>query len=226
MIDEHFKYFGELYKEGLISQVTFNTNASNNNAFGKASSLNCFGFNHQQDPKKGKYEWLLILDNDIIVVDGWDDVIRKAWEDVEKYKMKKVKIIGQQPSGIKYGSRYEKSIAGHHAYFGQLGGSCFWNIRPNFYKEIGYLRLNDLQGVQKRHDQLYWRKLKAVTGGPYILGIKTKLFHDCGGYAGSICNVVGYGTTKQKLERIKYKERDKEIEAMSYKEFYEKIRRR
>ncbi len=225
-VKEHYEYFAKLYEEGLVAQVTFNTNVSNNNAFGKASSLNCFGFNHQQDPNKDKYDWLLILDNDILVVPEWDKLIRKAWEDVERLKLKKVKVISQHPSGIKHGSRLEQKIAGHHSYFGQLGGSCFWNVKPNFYKEIGYLNLKQLQGVQKKHDQIYWQKLRKVTGGSYILGLKTKLFHDCGGYAGSICNVVGYGTNKQKLERIKYKERDKEIEEMKFSEFYEKMRKR
>ena len=41
-LKEHFEYFADLYEKGLVSQVTFNTNASTFNAFSKAASNNMF----------------------------------------------------------------------------------------------------------------------------------------------------------------------------------------
>ncbi|MHA1815451.1 MAG: glycosyltransferase family 2 protein, partial [Candidatus Heimdallarchaeaceae archaeon] len=108
LIEEHFEYFMRLYSEGKITQVTFNTDASTFNAFSKASSCNAFGLQHNQDPKKDSYDYLVMLDNDIIVVPNWDAKLKRGWEFVTKSKLNNIKVIGQLPGGIKNRTdRYE-----------------------------------------------------------------------------------------------------------------------
>ena len=100
-IEEHFKYLCKLYSKGLITQITFNTDDSTFNAFSKASACNMFGLQHEQDPHKNEYDFLLMLDNDIILTPGWDTHLKTAWKYVEKNKLKHVKVVGQLPGGIK-----------------------------------------------------------------------------------------------------------------------------
>ncbi len=55
LVDEHFMYFHQMYKERQIAQITFTTQQSTFNAFSKASTCNFFGQQHEMDPKKHKY---------------------------------------------------------------------------------------------------------------------------------------------------------------------------
>ena len=91
-IDEHFDYYKELYKKGQATQITFNTMPSTFGAFSKAISCNQFGLNHEQDPNKDRYEFLVMLDNDMLMVPKWDTTIRQMWKEVNSHKSH-IKII-------------------------------------------------------------------------------------------------------------------------------------
>ena len=224
-LEEHFEYFGKLFKEGRITQVTFNTKESTFGAFSKAVASNSFGLQHEQDPNKDKVDALLILDNDVIFIHRKaDKVIRKCWEDVKRKKMNNIKIIGQRPGGIKYTQPIEGGIAGIPAVKAKLGGSGLWSLRPDFYNDIGYLPLKSLVGKSKQHDQLTWQMCeKATNGKPYIVGLKTKLAVHCGKLAESLCNNLTKIKNKSVMEKIKFKEADKRIESLSYDEFIAEI---
>jgi hypothetical protein len=226
-IEEHFEYFGKLYKEGRISQVTFNTKESTFNAFSKAVSSNMFGLQHESDPDKDKVDTLLILDNDVIIIHKkFDKLLRRCWKDIKRKKMKNIKIIGQRPGGIKHTQPVEGGIAGVSCIQGRLGGSGLWCLKPDFYNDIGYLSLKSLVGKNKMHDQLTWSACeKATKGQPYIIGLTgKKIAVHCGKTAGSICNNLTKIKNKSVMEKIKFKEADKEIEEMSYDEFLAKIK--
>lgn len=230
-LKDHFNYYHQLLEDKKITQITFNTEQSTHNAFSKASSLNQFGHNHQQEPDiKGKYKFLVFIDNDMLVVPQWDLIIEKGWDYVAKHKMNDVKIIGQyQGMGIKSGGKPNqmvgKKIAGGEAYFGKLGGSGFWTVRNDFFIEVGFLDLKSLVNITKKHDQIYWTKLDKLTNGRgYILGLKQRLVLNTGGSVGSVCNAIGYKkATKEELEKIKFKKADAKVGNMSFDEFYKQM---
>jgi len=199
-IEDHFKYFRKLYEKGFIAQVTFNTSMSTFNAFSKVVASNQFGLLHEQDPNKDDYDFLLLLDNDIIVTPDFDKVLERAWKDVRKMKLKNVKVIGQLPGGIKQKLVFEQKIAGFEA----------------VKKSVGQV---------KRHDQEYWWLLDQSTGGKgYILGLKTKLGIHCGKFSGSICNVLSRNDkTPNKLKLIEFEKSEEEINSVAFDEFYKKI---
>ena len=224
-LKDHFLFFHELYNRKLISQVVFTTEDSTFKAFSKASTSNFFGLQHEQDPKKDKYDFLLLLDNDIIVTPGWDTKIKKAWNYVNENKLKHVKVIGQLPGGIKSKKekhRINKELIGH---VGVLGGSGLWSVRPNFFRDVGFLDLKTLVGFDKRHDQQYWRLLQASSPGkPYIMGLNQKLGIHCGKKAGSVCNrLTRTKNNPERLNMIKFEKADKLIDSLSFKEFYDSI---
>ena len=224
-VQDHWEYFWKLYEKGMVTQVTFNTNESTFNAFSKASALNSFGLNHQQDPKKNTYDFLSFFDNDIIVLPNWDKTIRAAWRDVEKFRMKNVHVISQLPGGIKYKQLVPEKIANCNAKTGKLGGSAFWHVRTDFFDKVGFLDLSQLVGLNKKHDQMYWRKLSDATQGKdYILGVNKKLCVHVGEMAGSICNVLSCGGAKDlKIEKSKLSKQDNLINSMTFDEFYNQI---
>jgi hypothetical protein len=225
LIEEHFNFFNKLYRKGLVTQVVFNTNDSTFNAFSKAAACNMFGLWHEQDPLKDNYNFLLIMDNDIIVTPDWDLKVSAAWKHVTKNKMNHIKIIGQLPGGIK--STEGKTIINDslHAASGRLGGSGFWSVRSNFFSDVGYLDLKQLVGHNKRHDQLYWAKLgKSTNGQPYILGLKSKLAIHCGKFAGSVCNrLTSNRNNPNKEQTICFEESEEKISKMTFAEFYNNI---
>ena len=225
MIEEHFKYFCKLYSKGLITQLTFNTDASTFNAFSKATSCNMFGLQHEQDPEKNKCSFLMMLDNDIILTPGWDKHVSRAWKYIEKNKLQHIKVVGQLPGGIKHKNE-EHQIAGDLiGRAGMLGGSGLWTVRPNFFTDVGLLPLKQLVGFNKRHDQLYWQLLqKSSNSRHYIMGLNKKLGIHCGKMAGSVCNTLNrqrHG--KKNLEAITFKEGDENIRSMNFNEFFDKI---
>ena len=228
-VQEHFMYFCLLYEKGIISQYTMNTEQSTFSAFSKAVSFNQFGYNHEMDPNKDKYDFLVCLDNDIIVTPGWDNIIKKAWDDVKKYKMDNIKVIGQLPGGIKSKKELHDKFGGFKAKTGVYGGSGFWTLRPDFFREIGYLDVKELVGLDKKHDQGYWKKLgKSTNGKDYILGLDVKLAIHTGKISGSICNTL---TRNKKIkqrkpkELIKFEEAEKRIDSMNFDQFYEMIKK-
>ena len=224
--EEHFMFFCKLYKKKLISKVVFNTKESTFNAFSKAVACNEFGYLHEIDPKKDSYDYLVFLDNDIIVTPGWDEVLKRAWADVSKYALQNVKVIGQAPGGIKHAQKITQKIAGYDAIIGTNGGSALWSVKHNFFSDIGFLDIKKFVGYDKRHDQEYWRLLTSATRGkPYILGLRTKLGIHCGKEAGSICNILTRNKLKiYKDEMIKFEDAEERIEKMTFEEFYDTIK--
>lgn len=238
-LDGHFKFFNELLESGKISQVSFLTKDSTFNAFSKAVACNVFGAQHEMDPNKDQYEFLIQIDNDIIVTPGWDRIIKEAWKDIEKYRLNNIRIVGQTPGGIKNQIQLPNSIAGKEAVMGILGGSGLWSTKTNFFRDVGFLDLKPLVGFNKKHDQNYWNLLqKASNGKSYIVGLKHKLGIHVGGMAGSVCNVLSSIHPKESglpiknvmnvkdkdvMEVIKFKEKEEYIDSLTFDDFYSKI---
>lgn len=224
LVAKHFAYFCEKYITGEIAQVTFTTKVSTFNAFSKASTFNFFGKQHEEDPIKDKYNFLVCLDNDIVVTPEWDKNLQMAWNYVRDKKMKHIKVIGQLPGGIKQIGEKLK-VNGVHAKTGRLGGSGLWSMRPNFFRDVGTLDLGPLVKQDKKHDQNYWKLLQSKTGNkPYIMGIGVKLGVHCGKMAGSVCNRLTQNRNNpRKEELIKFEEAEKNIENHTFEEFYKKI---
>lgn len=226
-IQEHFMYWCLLYEQGLITQVTFNTKDSTFDAFSKAVACNQFGHNHEMDPKKDSFDFLVFIDNDIIVTPGWDKIIIDAWKDINRLKMNNIKIIGQLPGGIQNKKNISEKISGFNAQSGTHGGSGFWSVKPNFFRDVGYLDVHKLVGLNKKHDQNYWLKLSEINKGKdYILGIDHKLVIHVGKIAGSCCNVLTKNKNlKQKNieDLIKFEASESYIDSMKFDEFYRKI---
>lgn len=224
-LKEHFEYFYNLYKSELITKLTFNTEVSTFNSFSKAVACNEFGRLHLDDPNRKDYDFLLLLDNDIIVLPEWDTTLKEAWNDVNKLNLKNVKIISQYPGGIKHNTQANNLIGKCKAEIGKLGGSGFWSVSPNFFRDVGFLDVSLLVGFHKRHDQNYWQKLNIVTNGqPYIMGLHKKLCIHCGKLAGSMCNTLSNGGVKN-LERQKemFLKSESTIDAMGFEEFMNSI---
>jgi len=224
-LKDHFDFFHELYNRKLITQITFTTQESTFNAFSKASTCNFFGLQHEQDPKKNKYDFLMMLDNDIIVTPGWDSKLKVAWDYVKSKNLKHIKVVGQLPGGIKgkkESHHINKNLIGK---VGTLGGSGLWSVQPNFFTQVGLLDLKPLVGFDKRHDQNYWRLLqKSSPGKPYIMGINQKLGIHCGKVAGSVCNRLTRSKNNPKrLDTIKFEEAEKSIDSKDFQTFYDSI---
>lgn len=225
LLPDHFKYMLKLFNKGLLTQVTFNTDNSTFNAFSKATACNMFGLQHEQDPNKNKYDFLLMLDNDIILTPNWDHYLLRAWKYVNKNKLHNIKVIGQLPGGIKKKDQEHKIVDDLIGKAGMLGGSGLWSVRPNFFTDVGYLPLQQLVGQNKRHDQLYWQLLqKSSKSRHYIMGLNKKLGIHCGRMAGSVCNTLTRQKNKKEaLKKICFEESDEKIRGMEFKEFFKLI---
>jgi len=220
-LKEHYEYFYRLHTEGLITQLTFNTEESTFNAFSKAVASNQFGRLHAEDPNKKKYDFLLFLDNDIIVLPGWDSILKNAWEEVKRLGMKDIKVIGQLPGGIRYTKHSERPIATCNAKIGKLGGSGFWSVKSDFFNDVGYLDISLLVGFHKKHDQHYWSKMNTVTNGrEYIMGLKKQLCIHCGKLAGSLCNTLkNGGVDNLEKSRPMFEKAERRLEGMDFESF-------
>lgn len=225
MVKDHFKYFSKLYQKGVITQVTFTTNTSTFNAFSKASTCNFFGAQHNMDPKKDSYEFLLMLDNDIILTPNWDIYLNRAWNYIKKNKLKQIKVLGQLPGGIKHKGKHIKIADDLMVREGFLGGSGLWSTRTNFFDDVGFLNLRELVGARKQHDQKYWGRMHKASGGkPYIMGLNKKLGIHCGRLAGSVCNTLTREMNKTRaMEKIKFEKSDEKIRSMEFEEFFKRI---
>ena len=220
-IEQHFAFWYKLYEKGLITQVTFTTKESTFNAFSKVVASNLFAFQHSQDPDKGKYSFLVLLDNDVIVTPGWDSVLQQAWQDVSKFALKDIKIISQLPGGIMQSKDVHQRIAGVKCKEGKLGGSGLWSVRHDFFDKIGLLQVRKFIGTSKGYDQTYWHSADVNTGGKsYILGLDCKLGIHCGSLSYSVCNNLA--RTKMNLEEAEEKT-DKYIAGLSFEEFYNAV---
>ncbi len=227
LLKEHFLYFYNLYNSKQITQVTFTTEDSTFNAFSKASTCNFFGQQHEQDPKKDKYDYLVMMDNDIIVTPGWDEKLLQAWRYVKKHRLDNVKVTGQRPGGIKNVEKRVHEISKElRGKVGTLGGSGLWSVRPDFFRDVGFLDLKRLVGQDKKHDQMYWQLMARASGGkPYIMGLQSKLGYHCGPMAGSVCNRLtrNRGNQKQKEKVIKFEENENRVASFDFDQFYKRI---
>ena len=225
-LDEHFEFFYNMYRKNIIQQITFNSKQSTFNAFSKAVSINQFGQLHNMDPNKNNYDFLFMIDNDIILAPGWDIAIKEAWDEVKKRKMKNILVISQLPGGIKSKQVLDGKFGKFSAKMGKLGGGAIQSVQPDYFEKAGFLPIDRLVGHNKKSDQIYWTLMDKFTKGqPYILGLDTKLGFHVGSVAGSICNVcTRLKNKKEALEKIKYKEAEKKIEEMTFDEFYNSIK--
>jgi len=227
-LKEHFEYFHNLFKNDIIQQYTVNSDKSTFNAFSKVVALNQFGYHHISDPRKNIFEFLVFLDNDMIVMPGWDKYINEAWKHLKKLDHTNIKIVTQYPGGIKYATPYQNKIKNVDTYTGKLGGSGFWAVNTDFFSDVGFLDCKHFIGQHKKHDQMYWHKLnRAAKNKNYILAIHTNLAIHAGGIAGSVCNsLTKINDDKSKLEKIKFKEVDAKIEKLSFDDFFNAIRQK
>ena len=224
-LNDHFDFYNKLLAKKMITQVTFNTSESCYGAFSKAISLNQFGLNHEMDPDKNKCDMLVTLDNDIILMPNWDQILLNTLRIIDAYKIPYIYTITQYLGGaVKYGKWLDQDFGEYKGYHGKLGGSCLWASRSNFYKEVGYLDPKPLQGFNKKHDQHYWQLMETLSNGqPYILGLDAPLLLRGGPIAGSVCNKIGFSNSPQKLKEIQYREQDKLIESQTFNEFYSRL---
>jgi hypothetical protein len=221
--EQHFAFWHKLYEKGLIKQITFTTKESTFDCFSKVVASNLFAYQHSQDPNRDKCDFLVLLDNDVIVTQGWDSLLSSAWKDVSRNSLKGVKVISQLPGGIAERKEIPQKIAGVRCDIGKLGGSGLWSVRSDFFEKIGLLQVRNFLGMAKKYDQTYWYLLDRVTSGkPYILGLAHKLGIHCGSLTYSTCNLL----TKKKYQMslLEAEEKtDKYLEGLSFEEFYDAV---
>jgi hypothetical protein len=222
MLRERFLYYSLLYEKKIATQITINTEASTFNAFSKAASCNQFGYLHEDDPKKDQYSFLLFLDNDMIVTPKFDKILEQAWQEVSKDPLlQSVRVITYLGNATKAIEEVPHKIAGYRAFLGKLSGSSFWCVKPDFFRQVGFLDLRPLTGRSKGHDQYYWPLLdRSSKGKSYILALQANLAIHTGKYVGSVCNAL---RTAKDIKRIEFREAEREIDKLSFDEFYRKI---
>jgi hypothetical protein len=185
-----------------------------------------FGMAHEMDPQRKKTDFLVCLDNDVLLLPKWDLRAKTAWNYVNQHKLKNIKIVGSLPGGIKNGVEtidiVPDKLIGRVAF---LGGSGFWAVRPDFFSDVGFLPIKQLVGHNKKHDQLTWRMCSNATKGKaYIVGLKPKLAIHVGRFCGSVCNRLtrnGNASEKKKLELIEFPGNEEKIESQTFDEFYD-----
>ena len=216
---DHVDYFQSLFQEGQIDYFSFLNEKSTFNAFSKAVSLNFFGHMCQEDPSS-ETDMIVLLDNDIIVREGWDEIVLASWKKIVQFHIDDVFIVTQHPGGVTvFGEIFLNVDSVSRAFIGYQGGSGFWCLRPDFFDKVGFLDLKMLVNLNKKHDQMYWRKLYHINGGrPYIVSLMAPLAFHCGKIAGSVCNsLTRYNNDTSK---IAFREEDNFIESMSFDDFY------
>ena len=222
-LESHFAFWHKLYEKGLVKQVTFTSKESTFNCFSKVVASNTFAFQHSQDPNKTNCEFLVLLDNDVIVTPGWDSVLRKAWKDVSKQSLKQVKIISQLPGGIMEKRAISQKIAGVRCEIGKLGGSGLWSVKNDFFEKVGLLQVKNFMATTKKYDQSYWYLMERTNSGkPYILGLDHKLGIHCGSLTYSTCNILTKNKHQITLQEAEEKT-NKYIEGLTFEEFYNAV---
>jgi hypothetical protein len=158
----------------------------------------------------------------MLLLPDWDTTVKQTWHEINNLDFGHVKVVQQlKHGGIKNVEPQARQFAGNKCRIGKLGGSGFWSVRPNFFEDVGFLDIKDLVGRSKKHDQDYWILMdRKAKGKPYNLGINKYLILHCGKFAGSVCNRL----TRNPGANISFAEGDRNIESMSFEEFYAKAR--
>ena len=219
-VDDHFNYFCDLYKQGKIKKYVVNTTESTCNCFSKATSWNEMGLFVETHPNKEMYDWILCIDNDMIIIEpGWDDIIKETMEVVEK-KVPDIMIYTQAPGGVS-GTEITIPIKGKDvsARIGVNGGSGFWNVPTDFFSKIGLLELEPLVNINKRHDLNLWEKLNEWSNGtPYTFAINLPLALHTGYYNGQDLSICKKTRNNPSLN-IDFEEFDTIVGNMNFEEF-------
>ena len=220
---DHVSYFQSLFEKGKIDFFSFLNKKSTFNAFSKAASLNFFGHMHQEDPNNDT-DMIVILDNDMILREGWDIITLSCWHKIKQLHLNDIFIVTQYPGGTSIKREIFLDVENvERSFIGFQGGSGFWCLRPDFFDKVGFLDLKYLVNLNKKHDQLYWRKLYQINKGqPYITSLMAPLAFHCGKVAGSVCNLL---TRTNDISTITFKEADDFIDSMSFDEFYSYIQK-
>lgn len=222
---QHIDYYVRMFQQGIITKFVINSKQSTFDCFSKVCSFNEFGFDHEQDPNKDDVDFLLLLDNDMILTPGWDKYALKAINHV-KENMSNIHIITQFPGGVTDRNVDELELIDNmKCQIGTNGGSGFWILRPTFFRDIGFLDCSLVQGLTKKHDQNYWEKIShKVRGKKFSLTIPKIMSLHTGSITGSICNQL----TKEpgNTDNIRFVDKDQEIDNMSFIDFYNQIKDR
>lgn len=235
-LDSHVVYFNKLYKEGRVAQVVYNSKKSTFSAFSKAVSIVQFGTQHLFDPRKDEYDYLVIMDNDIVVMPGWDKVFKKVWKEIKAKGLNtKHKVVTQYPGGIidprpeipqgpqKLGGMPYRNLGGFETSVGVCGGSGFWTMLPDFFNDVGFLPIAPLVGKDNADDQVYWGLMQQKSGDrQYIVGVKEEMAFHCGGDFGSVCNILReQHRGKERFDQIQFEDSEDRYLTMSFDEFYQ-----
>ena len=220
-LKDHVDYFESLFEKKEIDFFSFANKRSTFNAFSKASCLNFFGHMHLDDPSDST-NMIVLLDNDMIVREDWDLIALEAWREIKRLRLSNIHIVTQYPGGTTIISEVNVDVPKvSRAFLGIRSGSGFWCLKPDFFNKVGFLDLSNLTGLNKKHDQLYWKKLAQINNGqPYVIALMSPMCLHCGKIAGSVCNVL---TRQHDPNKAIFKEQDKKIESMTFDEFYSKI---
>lgn len=226
-LNDHFLYFNNLFKKGIIQQYTVNSQQSTFDAFSKVVAINQFGYNHQMDPNKNKCDFLVFMDNDMIVNPEWDLYLNEAWIKINEQRLKDIHVVTQYPGGMKQLKPLNFKIRGADAFSGKLGGSGFWATHTNFFTKVGFLNCGQFLKQSKKHDQQYWGKLnRASSNRDYMVAIHAKMVLHTGDMVGSVCNVLTRNSKNIKigLDKAKFKDTDAKVESLSFDDFYNGIK--
>jgi len=220
-LKDHVDYYLKMFRYDIITKFVMNSAASTFDCFSKVCAFNEFGRDHEQDPDKYNIDLLVLLDNDMIVTPGWDAAAVSVIKELDKHK--NIHIVTQCPGGVS--DRKETIKVGNFdCDVGVHGGSGLWILKPTFFRDIGFLDCSLVQGINKKHDQNYWRQIEKVTHGKkYSLAIHHIMaLHTGSIYSGSVCNVL----TKDKLDlkNIRFEEENKKIKDMTFYDFYNEIK--
>lgn len=219
-VAEHFKYFGDLYVENKITKYTVNTLESTYYAFSKAVAFNDFGHTIQQNPIKNRYDYYVCLDNDIIIrKEGWNDVFKDLWKAVAcTEELDSIRVLAQFPGGTTV--HQKGTIDDYKVNLGFASGSGFWAIRSDFFDTIGFLNLAELVGHNKKHDQLYWKKMRAYnSNAPYVLAVEELLAVHFDNYKDYNSLSICLPTQDDPSMTVVHEDVEEEIAAMTFEDF-------
>jgi len=221
LVRDHWGFFCSLYEKGLITKYVANTRHSTFGCFSKAVAWNEFGHIHMMDPLWDTTDFLLCLDNDILVTDGWDLVVSSIWSSLKESEWYKYIHVVTQWYGSKLGQKNKTELNGYTCHLGTHTGSGFWAVKPTFFLDVGFLDITKFIGLNKKHDQFYWQMmLEKNQGLPYICGVEHMLFYNCGWWGTkSLCNTL----TVCPDSDVSFSEEEDKLSQMTFSEFYSAV---